>query len=290
MPVTHNQIVIVTGMSGAGRSTALHTLEDLGFFCVDNLPLEFISRVVEHVLSEGAFNRIALGVDVRTGRGFADVTRVLETMKTAGYNIEVIFLDCANALLVRRYSESRRPHPLTRDGNILDAVEEERERLAPIRTCADYTIDTTRLNVHDLRQLLIEHLSRDQKRPSMVLRLMSFGYKYGVPLDADLVFDVRYLPNPFFVSDLKELVGTNDKVATFVVGSTEGQELLGDLRALLEKLLPKYEKEGKTYLTVAFGCTGGKHRSVAIAEDMAKHFSPLQPTRVVHRDIERRHA
>ncbi len=278
-------IVVVTGMSGAGRTSALRVLEDLGFFCVDNLPPKLAPAVVDEV--GGELERIGFGIDVRTGTFLEGAGTALDQLAASGHDVEVLFLDCADDALVRRYSETRRPHPLAPGGDVMEAIARERERLAPLRVRARRVIDTSRLSVHDLRRTLVEHIAREGERPQMRLRFVSFGFKYGLPVDADLVFDVRFLPNPHFVPELKPLTGLDPPVAEYVLAAPETRELIEDMSRLLDRTLPRYEREGKAYLTVAIGCTGGRHRSVAIVEELAHTYRAQRSVLVSHRDSSR---
>lgn len=280
-------VVIVTGMSGAGRSTALNALEDLNFFCVDNLPPALAPRVLEMLGGDPELGQVGFGVDVRTRTFLGPAEQVFGDLRSAGHDVQILFLDASDDALVRRFSETRRPHPLAPGGDVLEAISRERERVAPLRAQASHIIDTTRLTVHELRRLLVEWTSRMAAVRPMVTRIVSFGFKYGIPVDADLVFDLRYLPNPHFVPSLKARVGTDPDVSAFVLSAPETRDLLARLMPLLEDTLPRYQQEGKAYLTVAVGCTGGRHRSVAIAEELARRLSPLGETRVVHRDVDR---
>ena len=283
---TKLHIVVVTGMSGAGRTSALHVLEDLGFFCVDNLPPKLAPKLVE--LMGGEFERLGLGIDVRTGAFLAGAGDLLDALAAGGHETEVLFLDCADEVLVRRYSESRRPHPLAAGGDVVEAIGRERERLATLRMRARRVIDTSRLSVHELRRTLVETLARSGEKPQMQVRVVSFGFKYGLPVDADLVFDLRFLPNPHFVPDLKPLTGRDPPVAEYVLRAPETQALLTDVRGMLDRWLPQYAAEGKAYLTIAVGCTGGRHRSVAIAEEIARTLRAAgSPVAVAHRDVAR---
>lgn len=277
-------IVVVTGMSGAGRSSAVNVLEDLGFFCVDNLPPPLAPQLVALLGNDIA--RIGLGIDVRTGSFLVGAESLIAELTAGGHEVEVVFLDCADDALVRRYSETRRPHPLAPGGDVLEAIGRERERLAPLRGRAQRVIDTSRLSVHELRRVLVEHLARGNAG-AMQVRVVSFGFKYGLPVDADLVFDVRYLANPHFVPELKPMTGREAPVRDFVLGSPEAGELLADVRQLLDRTLPRYEREGKAYLTIAIGCTGGKHRSVALAEELGRQLGEKRVVSVAHRDISR---
>jgi len=272
-------------MSGAGRTSALRVLEDLGFFCVDNLPPKLAPAVVREI--GGDLERIGFGIDVRTGSFLEGAGRALDELAASGHDVEVLFLDCADDALVRRYSETRRPHPLAPGGDVMEAIARERERLAPLRMRSKHVIDTSRLSVHDLRRALVEHIAREGERPQMRIRFVSFGFKFGLPVDADLVFDVRFLPNPHFVPELRPLTGLDAPVSEYVLASSETQDLMQDVTRLLERTLPRYEREGKAYLTVAIGCTGGRHRSVAIVEELARTFRAQRNVVVSHRDASR---
>ena len=292
-------VVVVSGLSGAGKSQALHALEDLGFFCVDNLPTLLAPQAVE-LCERGEMTRIALGIDVRVRAFLDEVGNVLELLEAGGQrDLHVLFLDASDETLLHRFSETRRPHPLAAEAGVhgsegalavLDGVRVERERLAPLRARATRVIDTTNMSVHELRRVLVAHFgpaSRDA--PGMVTRLVSFGFKFGTPVDADVVLDVRFLDNPYFVTGLRPLSGLDAPVANYVLGSVETQEFLRHTRGLLEYVLPRYEREGKSYLTIAIGCTGGRHRSVAIAEALAKDLAKVAGATigVLHRDVQR---
>jgi UPF0042 nucleotide-binding protein len=294
------RVVVVTGLSGAGKSTALHSLEDLGYFCVDNLPTALLERAVE-VCEAGDIRRVALGVDVRVGSFLEGATLALSRISESDRDVAVLFLDASDEALLRRYSESRRPHPLAggaREGMradmgavaVLDGVGLERERLAPLRACATIVIDTTLLSVHDLRRQVIEHLGPGKaEQPRMVTRLCSFGFKYGVPVDADVVLDVRLLENPFFVPGLRDLPGTSREVSEYILANAETVTFLDKAEDLLAFCLPRFEREGKSYLTVAIGCTGGRHRSVAVAAALTGRLREKTglPILVFHRDVGR---
>jgi len=262
-------------------------LEDAGFFCVDNLPPGLAPALIGLVDREGKLERIGLGIDVRTGAFLSGAEETLSELEALGHRVQVIFLDCADDVLVRRFSETRRPHALSRTGDLQGAISRERERLAGLRARADMVIDTTDFSVHDLRHRLIDYIGRDPNRPSMLVRLLSFGFKYGVPVDADLVFDLRFLPNPHFVDALRPKTGMDAEVSAYVMNASETQELLGHLRPLLDYALPQYAREGKAYLTVALGCTGGRHRSVAMAEELGRQLGGSHEVVVSHRDAQR---
>jgi UPF0042 nucleotide-binding protein len=289
-------VVVVTGLSGAGKSQALHTLEDLGFFCVDNLPTVLAPEAVA-LCERGGMTRLALGIDVRVRVFLDEVGKVLQLLEADGQrDVQVLFLDASDERLLHRFSESRRPHPLSTESGregalaVLDGVQVERERLAPLRAGATRIIDTTNTSVHELRRILVAHFGpASGEGPRMVTRIVSFGFKYGTPVDADLVLDVRFLANPYFVPELKELTGLDEAVAQYVLSAPETQEFLRRTRELLEYVLPKYEREGKSYLTLAIGCTGGRHRSVTVAEALARDLSRTMaaPIAVLHRDAHR---
>jgi len=288
-------VVVVSGLSGAGKSQALHALEDLGFFCVDNLPTLLAPQAVA-LCEQGGMTRVALGIDVRVRAFLGEVGNVLQMLE-AGGQLHVLFLDASDETLLHRFSETRRPHPMSRQGTgaegalaVLDGVRVERERLAPLRARATHVVDTTNTSVHDLRRILIAQFGpASGGAPRMVTRIVSFGFKYGTPVDADVVLDVRFLDNPYFVPALKTLTGLDEPVARHVLSAPETQEFLRRTRALLEYVMPKYEREGKSYLTIAIGCTGGRHRSVAIAEALARDLSTSMgaSVAVVHRDTKR---
>jgi UPF0042 nucleotide-binding protein len=296
-------VVVVSGLSGAGKSTAIHTLEDLGFFCIDNLPTVLAPQAVA-LCEHGGITRVALGIDVRVRAFLGEFTSVVDQLEASGgRTVQLVFIDAQDETLLRRFSETRRPHPLnadagapgSREGSIavLDGVHMERERLAPLRARATHVFDTTRLSVHDLRRLTIQHFGQAAGgAPRMLTRIVSFGFKYGAPVDADLVLDVRFLENPFFVPELKELPGTNPSVAKFVMELPETAEFLARTTSLLDFVVPKYEREGKSYLTIAIGCTGGRHRSVVLAEAIAKSLfdAGTRGVAVVHRDVDRKGA
>ncbi len=288
-------VVVVTGLSGAGRTTVLHALEDLGFFCIDNLPTALATDAVK-LCERGGILRVALGIDVRVRAFLGEVADTLSQIQANGErDLQVLFLDASDETLVRRFSESRRPHTLadptartSGEGEagvqgVLEGVTLERERLAPLRARATRVIDTTRLSVHELRRAIIAQYNPEATATRMAVRVVSFGFKYGPPVDSDLVFDVRFLENPYFVPALKSLPGTDPKVRDFVLAQPEAHELLGKTLDLLRYVIPKYEREGKSYLTVSIGCTGGRHRSVVLSEELARALGPH--VRVRHRDV-----
>jgi len=277
MDAVTTEVVVVTGLSGAGRSTALRALEDLEFFCVDNLPTLLVQPAVESC-ERGGIRRLALGIDVRVGSFLDGAGPALRDIAASGRGLQILFLDASNDALIRRFNSTRRPHPLSTAvaagpggpaGAVLDGIQIERERLAPLRALASRVLDTTRLSVHDLRRQVVSLFGPGAgKSARMRTRLLSFGFKYGVPVDADLILDVRFIENPFFIPELKDYSGLDRPVFEFVLGKPDAQGFIERALALLEFGLPRYEAEGKSYLTVAIGCTGGRHRSVAIAEQI----------------------
>ena len=281
--------VIITGLSGAGKSHAIKCFEDMDFFCVDNLPTTLIPTFADLIArSRHDVQRVALGVDVREGEYLSHLLEALHELKGRGHNVEVLFFEASDEALVRRYHESRRRHPLAAEGNVLDAIRAERKALAHMREIADRIVETSSITVHQLKALLAELYVAPRARAGLTASLVSFGYKHGIPFDADLVFDVRFLPNPHFVDGLRPLDGRDTRVREFVLRHDEARELLDRLRDLLRFLLPFYQREGKAYLTVAIGCTGGRHRSVTFVEELREFLESLgyAPT-VVHRDIDR---
>jgi RNase adapter protein RapZ len=280
------QIIIITGMSGSGKSTAIRALEDSGFFCIDNLPVLLLPKLTE-LAGSGQIERMALVVDVREGVFLQEAPRVLDEVRRAGHQVEVLFLDASDDSLIRRFSETRRRHPLAPTGSVADGISAEREKLHDLRELADQVIDSSVLNVHDLKRMVQARFSPEPAAgPS--LSVMSFGYRHGVPPQADLVLDVRFLPNPYFVPELKGLTGKNPKVAAYVLDREETQQFLEKVVDLCRFLFPRYQKEGKAYLTVALGCTGGKHRSVAIAAELTQRLQADIPRiQLWDRDVEK---
>jgi RNase adapter protein RapZ len=282
------RFVILTGLSGSGKTHAIRALEDLGYFCIDNLPTQLIPTMAELATREGAtLEKVAIVVDVREQDFLSQFPRVFRRLRAAaGLKPTLIFLEASHTALVRRFSETRRPHPLARDRSVSEGIAEERDKLNAIRAMADLIIDTSNLTVHELRDIFMQ-MSRDgRKRADMVVNLVSFGYKNGVPVDADLVFDVRCLPNPHFVDSLRNLTGRDAAVVRYMRKDDETQDFLDKLTSFLKFALPQYVKEGKSYLTVAVGCTGGQHRSVMIAEALRKSLRDVKGVqlRVKHRD------
>jgi UPF0042 nucleotide-binding protein len=278
-------LVIVTGISGAGKASALKAFEDLGFHAVDNLPLELLLDFAELVAKSTEIQSAAIVVDVREGQTLDRLPDILKGVKTI-LPTRVVFLDAQDGVLVRRYSETRRPHPLRRQETVSRSIVEERQLLDPIRNVADTLIDTSTFNVHELRAHIQSRFGREDRAKHLLVSCLSFGFKNGVPLDADLVFDVRFLPNPHFVPEFRKKTGKDPKVADYVRSFPQTVEFLGRVTDLMLYLLPHYVGEGKSYLTVGFGCTGGQHRSVMMAEDVAKRLkSAGYRVKALHRDI-----
>ena len=296
MSAAKTDVVVVTGMSGAGRSTALRALEDLDFFCVDNLPTLLVPQAVESC-EQGGMKRLALGIDVRVRSFLEGAGQALRELAASGRQLQIVFLDASNEALIRRFNSTRRPHPLSTGATagpagpvraVLEGIEIERERLAPLRALASQILDTTRLSVHDLRRRIVADFGPGAGRSErMRTRVMSFGFKYGVPVDADLTLDVRFIDNPYFIEGMREQSGLDPSVADFVINNPDAQGFLERSLSLLEFALPRYEAEGKSYLTVSIGCTGGRHRSVAIAEEIARQLRVRLGLEidVHHRDI-----
>jgi RNase adapter protein RapZ len=281
------QLVILTGLSGSGKSTVLKAFEDMGFYCVDNLPVELMPIFAElHAAGEGDFARAALLVDAREGAQLERLPPLLRHLRK-DHPITLVYIDANEDALLRRYSETRRPHPLGKDFSVRESLRHERTLMEPIRKLADVVIDTSQFNVHELRQFVTARFKNPDKRP-MLVSVVSFGYRFGVPTDADLVFDVRFLPNPYFVPRLRRFTGKDPKVRRYIQSFPQTAEFLRRIEALLTYLIPHYVREGKSYLTIAFGCTGGKHRSVMLAESMKKALEKHGlSAKVVHRDIEK---
>jgi UPF0042 nucleotide-binding protein len=281
------QVVIVTGLSGAGKSTAIRALEDLGFFCVDNLPAALLRDLLE-VCRTGGVGKVALGMDLRSREVTSTTPRMLAPVRAAGYRVELLYLDATDEALIRRFSETRRRHPLAEGESAVDGIRRERELLADLRSVADQVIDTTALNVHQLRDAVRERYLSVSQRKQLTVTLVSFGFRYGLPPEADLVMDVRFLPNPHFVEEIRAFDGSRPEVARYVFQSPRATEFLERFEAMLGFLLPLYEQEGKAYVTVAVGCTGGQHRSVAMVLALAERLGGERYVlRVRHRDVDR---
>lgn len=281
------QIVIVSGLSGAGKSHVLHCFEDVGFFCVDNLPPPLIPTFIHlYTQSEPNNHRIALGIDIRGREFLAQSFATIERLRQSGFGVEIVFLEARDDVLIRRFSETRRPHPLARSRPVIEGIAQERDELKDLRARADVIIDTSDYTVHQLKAFIAERYV--ERRQGLAVTLCSFGYKFGLPHEADLVFDVRFLKNPNFVETLRPLSGQDAPVATYVMEQPETADFLSRLENLIDFLLPLYETEGRSYLTIGIGCTGGRHRSVAVVERLAQFFQQrgVKPT-VRHRDVDR---
>ncbi len=282
-----NELVILTGISGAGKASALKAFEDLGFHCVDNLPLELLPHFAGLVSASPQVERAAIVIDVREGTTLDRLPDILKNVKKM-LQTRVVFLDAQDAVLVRRFSETRRPHPLGRSETVWRSIVEERQLLDPIRNVADTLIDTSNFNVHELRADILARFGHEDESKRLLVSCLSFGFKNGVPLDADMVFDVRFLPNPHFVPEFRKKTGLDPKVAAYVRGFPQSREFLDRVTRLMLYLLPHYVNEGKSYLTVAFGCTGGQHRSVMMAEEMRKRLEKAgYQVKSLHRDMPR---
>ncbi|HWT82730.1 MAG TPA: RNase adapter RapZ [Candidatus Methylomirabilis sp.] len=283
------EFIVVSGMSGAGKSAASRCLEDLGFFCIDNLPVTLIPKVAELCAqSEKRIERVALVVDAREGRFLEGLFDILLDLRREGHLVRMVFLDASDEALVRRFSESRRPHPLARGGSALEGIRVERERLAHLKSKADLVIDTSSFTVHEFRKLLATSFLDLPTPQRTSLSLVSFGYKYGLPVDADLIFDARCLTNPHFIDDLRPLTGKEPQVVEYVLGFSQTREFVARVQEFLAFTLPLYVQEGKAYLTIAVGCTGGRHRSVVLVEELARLLRKAgHEVSVRHRDVDR---
>lgn len=284
------RFVVVTGMSGGGKSSALKMLEDAGFYCVDNLPVSLVEKFAELVFVPGSeISKVALGLDVRSDQSFQDATRILEKLKSDGYKLEILFMEAEENVLIKRYKETRRVHPLALDGRVEDGVSRERQVLEKIRRQADYVIDTSHLLTRELKEELDHIFVENAEYNSLMVTILSFGFKHGIPADADLVLDVRFLPNPYYLEDLKYKTGNDREVQQFVMGFGEAREFMEKLNDLLQFLIPNYVKEGKYRLVIAIGCTGGKHRSVTLANELYKSMKNKGKygVKLYHRDVGR---
>ena len=283
------EVIFVTGMSGAGRTTALKIMEDLGFFCVDNLPIPLIDKFVQLTKEgeEGKIHRVSMGIDIRSAEGLSELQPILHQLKEDGIDTRILFLDANDETLVKRYKESRRSHPLSGQGRIETGLAKEREALRFLKEEADIIIDTSQLLTRELRAELERIFVEQEDFRSLIVSVLSFGFKYGIPSDSDLVFDVRFLPNPYYVPELRELSGLDEGVRKFVMQYAESGIFIDKLSDLIRFLIPHYIEEGKTQLIISIGCTGGKHRSVALAEELYRRLADGREygIRIEHRDI-----
>ncbi len=285
-----HSFVIATGMSGAGKSATLNFFEDMGYFCVDNLPPSLIEKFAEICFSaDSGITKVAVGIDIRGGKLFEDLFLYVDELSKKDYEFEIVFLDCSSEVLLKRYKETRRTHPLSKSNDILDGITKEREKLQKVKERATYVIDTSHLLTRQLKFKLVEIFVDKKDFKSIVISVVSFGFKYGIPMDADLVFDVRFLPNPYYVHDLRALTGNDSAVQDFVMASEEAKEFLSKLTDMVSFLVPQYIKEGKNSLVIGIGCTGGKHRSVTLANRLFDYLSEDEnySTYIKHLHIEK---
>lgn len=283
------RVLVISGLSGSGKSTAVRVLEDEGFFCIDNLPVQLFPTIIELVKkAQESVPGVALVMDIR-GRDFLKgFEKIFQEIDDAGHAVEIIFFDATDEVLIRRFSETRRRHPALESGSVPEGIRYEREQLAGLRRLATLVIDTSELNVHQLREMVLARVKGESGSRRMTIHLQSFGYRYGIPLESDLVMDVRFLPNPHFVPELKPFTGLDDGVRNYVLDKPETAQFLARFEGLLEYLLPAYQREGKSYLTISIGCTGGRHRSVALVEELRKFFVRAgTAVKVSHRDMEK---
>ena len=283
------KLVIVTGMSGAGKTIALKMLEDIGFYCVDNLPISLVDKFVQLVSEGTSIEKAALGLDIRSGEEMGNLDEILENWRRSNVDVQVLFLDANDAVLIKRYKETRRTHPLAGAGRLENGIEKEREKLAFLKREADYIIDTSMLLTRELRKELEKIFLQDARYKNMYVTVLSFGFKYGIPEDADLVFDVRFLPNPYYDEHLRPLTGQVQAVRDYVMQGGTADAFLKKLYDMIDFLLPNYINEGKNQLVIAVGCTGGKHRSVTIARALYEHLEAAGEygIRIDHRDIDK---
>jgi UPF0042 nucleotide-binding protein len=281
------RVVIITGLSGSGKSTALRSLEDIGFFCVDNLPVVLLPKFLDiTIVSSPKIDRVAMVMDLREKSFLDKYCRIFGKLKERGFKIEILFLEASDETLLRRFSETRRNHPLSGKGSIMDGIMLEKEKLLPLRKMAERIIDTSSANVHQLKDIVQRYFLPSSEYKRMIISISSFGYRYGLPADADLVFDVRFLPNPYFVEELKEHDGHNSEVTKYVLKNRESKNFLLKILDLLSMLIPLYDKEGKARLNISIGCTGGRHRSVVMANELSSRLSKMKYRIYLnHRDI-----
>lgn len=284
------EFLIVTGLSGAGKSQAINSLEDQGYYCIDNMPLALMKNFVDLSLANGSnIEKAAFVVDVRGAKFKLDIKQIIDELKELGINTKIIFLEASNAVLIRRFSETRRIHPVTGNSPTIDDIEHERETLKDIRAVADFIIDTSNMKTAKLKRELVSILSEEEREETFVINVMSFGFKHGIPITADMVFDMRFIPNPYYIANLKRATGNNKKVRAYVMKHIESQIFVKNLSKLINGIIPCYAREGKFHINLAFGCTGGQHRSVAMANEFAELFTKQgRQVTLEHRDIKKR--
>lgn len=284
------EFLIVTGLSGAGKSQAINSLEDQGYYCIDNMPLALMKNFVDLSLANGSnIDKAAFVVDVRGAKFKLDIKQIIDELKELGINTKIIFLEASNAVLIRRFSETRRIHPVTGNSPTIDDIEHERETLKDIRAVADFIIDTSNMKTAKLKRELVSILSEEEREETFVINVMSFGFKHGIPITADMVFDMRFIPNPYYIANLKRATGNNKKVREYVMKHIESQIFVKNLSKLINGIIPCYAREGKFHINLAFGCTGGQHRSVAMANEFAELFTKQgRQVTLEHRDIKKR--
>ncbi|HHV99690.1 MAG TPA: RNase adapter RapZ [Clostridiaceae bacterium] len=283
------RIFIITGISGAGKSLVANYLEDLGFFCVDNLPPSLIPKFAEVCFqSNGKMDKVALVIDIRGGELFNDLFPALETLKEDGFSYEILFMEASDNVLIKRFKESRRTHPLAPEGRLIKGIIEERQMLKKVKEKADHIIDTSNLTPRQLKEEIVRIIGDEKTYKGIIINIMSFGFKYGIPIDCDLVFDVRFIPNPYYINSMKKLTGRSEVVKNYVLKFEETTRFLDKLTDMLEFLIPNYVKEGKASLVIGIGCTGGRHRSVAIADELYQRLLEKQHSVIIeHRDIDK---
>ncbi len=280
-------VIIVTGLSGAGKSQAINCMEDLGYYCIDNMPPALIKNFMDLIMRDKVtIEKAAFTIDIRGGEFFDDLKSILDELKNSGLEFKIMFLEASDEVLIRRFNETRRTHPLACAGNTLEGISQERKRLLEIRSISDYIIDTSNMKSAQLNEEIKKLLLTGEGNSSFTISIQSFGYKYGIPLDADMVFDMRFIPNPFYLKSMRKLTGNSEKVSSYVMKFPETQDFLRTVCDLVDRLIPYYTREGKSHLVLAFGCTGGQHRSVAVANEASRRFL-AEGKRVitVHRDL-----
>lgn len=280
-------VIIVTGLSGAGKSQAINCMEDLGYYCIDNMPPALINSFMDLIMRDKvAIEKAAFTIDIRGGEFFDDLKSSLEELKEAGLTFRIMFLEASNEVLIRRFNETRRAHPLALAGNTLEGITLERQRLLEIRKISDYVIDTSNMKPAQLNEEIKKLLLSEKENPRFTLSIQSFGYKHGIPLDADMVFDMRFIPNPYYLKSMRKLTGNSEKVSNYVMKFPETQDFLRTVHGLINQLIPSYIREGKFHLVLAIGCTGGQHRSVAVANELSRRFLEEGISVItVHRDL-----